>query len=178
MCGLPKAPKPARFRNLPRARHNVTRSRRRLRQLLRPSVQQQPHRPRLRHRHPLLRRLCRRQSLSLRHLRNRMRSVLRIPTTQFRRNRSLIQKQFLPRKLGQKSPVARRSENGFRRFRCLVMWSITAGTKPVASPRPPSGPFRFAIGLAFPLAVRPARDGEDIRRVGSPGSPYLGRSAS
>ena len=71
--GLSRPPRPARCRNLPHVRRSVTRSRLRRRLPRLPPPQQYPHLPRLRRRHPPLRRLCRRQSPSLRHPRREMR---------------------------------------------------------------------------------------------------------
>ena len=103
--------------------------------------QQHPHLPRPRRWHPLLRRLCRHRSPSLRHRRKRM-WCRRRTTTRFHRNRSPLQTWLSPRKPRPTSPVARGSANGYRRSRCSVPWWITLGTSPVASP--PSGSRRFA----------------------------------
>ena len=94
-----------------------------------------PHLPRLRRRHPLLRRLCRRRSPSLRHPRREMWRSHRIPITRFHQNRSHLQRRLPPRKARPMSPVARGSANGYRRFRCSGRSWITPGISSVAGPR-------------------------------------------
>ena len=135
MRGLSRAPSPARCRNLPRVRHNVTRIRLRRRPLRFPPPQLHLHLPRLRCRHLLLRRLYRRQSPSLRCPRSGMRRSPRIPITRFHQNRSHLQKRLPPRKPSPMSPLARGSANGYRRFRCSGRSWITPGISSVASPR-------------------------------------------
>lgn len=178
MRGLPKAPRLARRRNRPHGRCNVTWSRLRRRRLQLLPLPRRLQLPQLRHRHPPLRRLCHRRSRSLRRQRSRTRRNRRLPITRFRPHRSPHQKRLPLPKPSPMSRAARGSVNGYRRFRCWVMLSITPGTKPVASPRPSSDLIQFAIGPAFPLAVRPAIGSEDIRHAGCRESPSRDRSAS